>query len=94
MCISEVCRLGLDSIPGDAYSYMSNHRRQKLDLDYEILHRTGRRVPKVRGSKMTDSEVQIININSDIEDLYESYQLEDLASKGEIVKFVSQIGEI
>ena len=86
--------MSLDSIPGDAYSYMSNHRRQKLDLDYEILHRTGRRVPKVRGSKMTDFEVQIININSDIEDLYESYQLEDLASKGEIVKFVSKIGEI
>ena len=43
---------------------------------------------------MTDSEVQVININSDIEDLYESYQLEDLASKGEIVKFVTKIGEI
>ena len=42
------------------------------------MHSTGQRVPKIR-SKMADHELQMqeVNICSDIEDLFDSYQLDD-----------------
>ena len=76
---------------------MSVSTRRKVDLDYEILHRTGERVPKVRPSKMASNEqlqIQAINICSDVEDLWESYQVDDLTDGEELSQFVIKIGDM
>ena len=77
---------------------MSGSNRSRVDLDYAELHRTGRRVPKNRNFKMTnphpDFEMQAINVTSDIEDLFESYQIENLTDEDELNDFVTKIGNV
>ena len=70
--------------------------RKKIDLDYAILHKTGRRVPKVRGSDMASQELQMqaIDIESDIEDFFESYQVTNLNEIDPLVSFVSKIEDL
>ena len=69
--------------------------RRIVELDYAILHRTGKRVPKVK-TNMANQELQkqAINISSDIEDLMESYEIEKLTELDELDKFVTLIGDM
>ena len=70
---------------------MSNSRRRNIYLVYGILHITGRRVQKVSASKMENQELQIkaINTSSDIEDLFESYQIDNLNDDEDLSEFVT-----
>ena len=73
---------------------MSRPVRNRLDLDYSILHRTGRRVPKVRDSKMDDLRIQAINISSDVDDLFDSYEISELAEMDDLEDYVRKIGDV
>ena len=75
---------------------MSRSNRKKPDLDYLILHRTGRRVTKSRDLKMANEELRlhVINISSDIEDFYDSYQLEELIEVDELENYLSKLGDM
>ena len=75
---------------------MSEFRRRIVHLDHGILHRTGRRVAKIRGPKMACNELQVqaINVSSDMEDLFESYQIDDLIELGELNEVLCKIGDI
>ena len=63
-------------------SYMSGARR-RVDLDYAVLHSSGRRVPKVRGvekeqkKNMADLDIQAVNVSSGFEDFFVSYDLDE-----------------
>ena len=76
---------------------MSDSSRRSRDIDYAELHRTGKRVPKIRNFKMavtSDLQLQAINVTCDIEDLFESYQIENLTEEFELSDFVIKIGNV
>ena len=56
----------------------------------------GRRVEKIRNQKMAseDLRMQAINVGSDIEDLFESYEIDSLTELSEINDFVCKIGDM
>ena len=59
---------------------MSRLLRNVISLDYKELNRTGRRVVKNRDKqpKMEEIKTEAIKIRSDVEDLFNSYELTDL----------------
>ena len=73
---------------------MSNSSRRKINFDYSILHKTEKRVQKVWAPRMANQELQLkaINISSDIEDLFESYQ--NLNDDDRLTEFLTKIGDI
>ena len=82
---------------------MSRPRRKILDIDYKPFHSRGERVPKVRTtiSKMTDvtelvTEFQnlAINCRSDVEDFFETYDIEMLVEEEELSIYLSKIEDI
>ena len=75
---------------------MSRPSRNLPSLDYKELDRTGRRVYKARDNqpKMEDLRTAAINIESDVEDLFDSYDikiptLHSLQFTGELTKYYS-----
>ena len=74
---------------------MSVPKRKGLDFDYRELHRTGKRVIKIR-NKMDNlnSKLDVLSINicSDIEDHYDSYQIENLSDEEELNEYVTKLG--
>ena len=80
-------------------SYMSGARR-RVDLDYAVLHSTGRREPKIRGTEgnqkktMANLDIQAVNVSSDFEDFLDSYDLDELVDEDELTEYVNKIGEI
>ena len=74
---------------------MPRATRSKLDLDYRIFHRTGKRVLKDRetGQKMDDLQIQAINICSDVEDHFDSYDLQDIEDEGDLLTYVAKVEE-
>ena len=68
-------------------------RSSRLDLDYGVLHRTGRKVPKIRNSRMAEFHIQAINICSDIEDLFDSHDIDELVGEDELHVYVEKLGE-
>ena len=80
--------------------YMSGTRK-KVDIDYAVLHSTGRRVPIVREREgvqtmatSPDLATQAVNITSDFEDFLESFKIEDIDDEDELAEYVSKIGNI
>ena len=75
---------------------MSDSSRRKLDVDYAILNMMGRRVEKIHNAKKAykDLQTQVINVESDIEDLFDTDKINDLLEVSEINDFVCKIGEI
>ena len=71
-------------------------RSNRLDLDYGVLHRTGRKVPKVRGPEMASQglQTQAIHICSDMEDLLDSYDFENLEEEEELNEYVTKLGDL
>ena len=75
--------------------------RNIVHLDYAELNKTGRRVIVERkrverkATKMGDNELQTraLEISSDVADLFESYDLENMEDIGELNEFVSLINE-
>ena len=71
---------------------MSYSLRSKVDFDYKVYNETGEKVPKYRESKMdADLAKQAINIYSDVEDFFESYDLEIMSSFEDIEKYDENI---
>ena len=79
--------------------YMSGTRK-KVDLDYKILHREGRRVVKDRTKERgdmaasSDLHTQAIHINTDIDDLFESYDIGELCDEDELVDYLAKIEDL
>ena len=79
--------------------YMSGTRK-KVDLDYKILHREGRRVAKDRTKERgdmaasSDLHTQAIHINTDIDDLFESYDIGELCDEDELVDYLAKIEDL
>ena len=67
--------------------------RRKVHLDYRELHRTGRRVVIDRSSKMGDNELRnrSIGISSDVDDLFETYDLAGIEDLDELSEFINTI---
>ena len=74
--------------------------RRRVDLDYAVLHSTGRREPKIRGIEgnqkktMANLDIQAVNVSSDFEDFLDSYDLDELVDEDELTEYVNKIGEI
>ena len=71
-------------------------RSTRTELDYAILHRTGKRVIKDRGSNMESKELktQAIHIYSDLEDFFDSYDIRELDEVDELQDYVAKIGDL
>ena len=82
------------SLPILAHLCMSGSRR-RLDFDYKVYHSTGTKVPVDRGGRMTtpDINTQAINIDSDVEDLFESYNIENLIDEEELADYIAKVAE-
>ena len=89
----------------------ARNTRNQLSLDYRVYHKTGERVEKIRVSKRVSAEgVQnfsdpdmatdnlremSININSDVEDFFDSYSIELIMDDEiELERYVSKIEEL
>ena len=61
--------------------------------DFKVLNSTGVRVPKVRtkGDKMDEVARLAINSQSDVEDLFESYVIEELEDEDELSDYLTKI---
>ena len=73
---------------------MSRPVRSQLDLDYKILHSTGRKVPKIREkqtNKMSELQMKAIDIGSDVEDFFDSYVLDELNEEEELREYVEKL---
>ena len=72
---------------------MPRPSRNIPDLDYKVLNSTGVRVPKVRakGDKMDEVARLAINSRSDVEDLFESYVIEELEDEDELSDYLTKI---
>ena len=70
-------------------------KNSRVDLDFAELNRMGRRVPKNRNSKIANPDLQseAVNITSDVEDLSDSYQIENMTEE-ELNEFVIKIGDV
>ena len=69
---------------------MSGSSRKKLDIDYNIFSKTGKKVEKVR-DMAEKLKIASVNINSDVEDFFESYLLEQLTDEDEIRQYVNKL---
>ena len=69
-------------------------RSVRKDFDYAIYHKTGEKVPIDRGSKMADLKTQVIHIQSDVEDFFDSYDIYLLDDEDELYDYVTKLGEI
>ena len=76
---------------------MSRPERSVLSLDYKELHSTGRRVFKKR-ERTNTGEVEMdplkadaIKIRSDVEDFFESYDLEEITEEEGLLGYVGEI---
>ena len=68
--------------------------RSQPDLDYQILHSTGRKVPKTREKQTNNmSELQTManNVGSDVEDFFDSYVLDELNEEEELREYVDKL---
>ena len=73
--------------------------RRKVDLDYNPFHHHGKRVIKNRDqsdnmASTSDLHTDAININTDIEDLFDSYDIGDLCNEDELVVYLGKIEEL
>ena len=69
--------------------------RKKVDFDYAVYDKTGKKPLKDRDHKMAtpDLRVQAIHITSDIEDLFDSYQIENLTEEDGLNDYITKLGE-
>ena len=68
--------------------------RQKSDFDYAVYHRTGLKIRKDRSkerSPVMDITKQAINIYSDVEDFFDSFEIENLNELEDVEKYVDGI---
>ena len=74
---------------------MLRSRRHIVDLDYAVLHETGRRVHKDR-TKMGDKNLVMRSIvaSSDFEDLFASYDINNLNDEDELCEYVNKVSEL
>ena len=83
---------------------MSRPTRDRLDIDYQVFNRTGVKVPKAR-STVTDMDQGMtdlvsdfknlaINSRSDVEDFFDTYDVNELEEEGDLVAYISKIGEV
>ncbi len=70
-------------------------RSSRVDLDYAVLHKTGERVLKDR-QKMAEKgiNVQAINIRSDVEDFFDSYDFENLDELEDVQEYIMNLGNL
>ena len=79
---------------GFLFRFMSRPSRRLPDIDYKILNDTGERVNIVRGKQninMDDLQTKIIDIRSDVDDLYDSYDLGELKGEEELQEFINKV---
>ena len=71
-------------------------RRARLDLDYAILNKTGRRVVKNRDKTMAGQELdqKLVYIQSDIEDFFDSYDLNITEEESELEQYLLELGNL
>ena len=69
--------------------------RKKVDFDYAVYDKSGKKALKDRDHKMAtpDLRVQAIHITTDIEDLFDSYHIENLIEGDELNDYVTKLGE-
>ena len=68
--------------------------RQKSEFDYAVYHRTGLKIRKDRSkerSPVMDITKQAINIYSDVEDFFDSFEIENLNELEDVEKYVDGI---
>ena len=74
---------------------MSRPVRSAQQLDYKILHTTGRKVYKNRGdqnsSKMDELNIKVVEICSDVDDFLASYTLKELTEEDEVQDYVLKL---
>ena len=74
---------------------MSRPVRSVQQIDYQILHTTGRKVYKNRGdqnsSKMDELNTKVVEICSDVDDFLASYILEELTEEEEVKNYVLKL---
>ena len=80
---------------------MSNPERSVLSLDYKEYHNTGDRVFKGRERRPVTGEIEMealkteaIKVRSDVEDLFESYDLEGLTEEDDLLGYVGEIKQL
>ena len=71
---------------------MSGSLRSKVDIDYRIFHNTGEKVPKCRSDM--DLAMQALNLESDVDDFFESYSHENLVSCEDLEDYCSKLGKL
>ena len=74
---------------------MSRPVRSEQQIDYQILHTTGRKVYKNWGdqnsSKMDELNIKVVEICSDVDDFLASYTLEELTEEDEVQDYVLKL---
>ena len=73
---------------------MSRPVRSQPDLDYQILHSTGRKVRKTREKQtnnMSELQMKANDIGSDVEDFFDSYVLDELNKEEELREYVEKL---
>ena len=72
---------------------MSRPSRNLPSLDYKELDRTGRRVYKARDNqpKMEDLRTAAIKIESDVEDLFDSYDIKEITEEDDLQDYVGEV---
>ena len=79
---------------GFCFRYMSRPIRKLPDVDYKILGSTGDRVKVVRvkqNSNMDEYKTKAIYISSDVDDLFDSYVLEEMNGEEELQNYVDRV---
>ena len=72
---------------------MSDSLRSKVDIDCSIFYKTGEKVPKVRQVQM-DLPTQSLNLESDVDDFFESYSHDNLVSCEDLEDYCSRLGKL
>ena len=69
--------------------------RKKVDFDYAVYDKTGKQSQKGLDHKMvtTDLRVHALHITSEIEELFDSYQIENLTEEDGLNDYITKLGE-
>ena len=77
---------------------MSRPERSLLSLDYKELYGMGRQILKKREKGPITGEIEMdphraepIRIRCDVEDFFESYELEEMTEEEDLIKYVGEI---
>ena len=70
-------------------------RRAKIDIDYNVFHETGEKIPKRRDTMdLNEKFILELQIKEDISESYSIYDIKDLESKEELTEGMVEISEL